>query len=259
MASVEEHYDGHLGPVYGWMLGDMAAALDNARTELRDMGLSACATGLAVDLGAGLGVHSIPLAELGYSVVAVDTCAGLLEELKNHATSYDIRTVVGDLLSFREHVSGSVDAVLCMGDTLTHLPSREAVEGLFQDVKQTLSPNGVFLATFRDYVSAPLEGISRFIPVRSDAERILTCFLEYREHSVIVHDLLHTRDKAAWKLKVSVYPKLRLEPIWIQAILNRLGLETKLESGLRGMIRLIASAPNGHSSGLPPAAAKFRR
>ena len=22
MASVQEHYDGHLGPIYGWMLGD---------------------------------------------------------------------------------------------------------------------------------------------------------------------------------------------------------------------------------------------
>jgi SAM-dependent methyltransferase len=244
MASVKEHYDQHLGPVYGWMLGDMTAALNNARTELRDMGLSACADGLAVDLGAGPGVHSIPLAELGYSVVAVDTCAGLLQELKNHASSHDIRPVVGDLLSFRAHVDSPVDAILCMGDTLTHLSSCAAVERLFQEVQQTLSPNGVFLATFRDYVSAPLEGTSRFIPVRADSRRILTCFLEYREHSVMVHDLLYTLDSDGWKLKVSAYPKLRLDPAWAQAKLNGLGLKARLEPGPRGMVRLIASASN---------------
>jgi hypothetical protein len=31
MASVREHYDRHLGPIYGWMVGDFELAKDAAR------------------------------------------------------------------------------------------------------------------------------------------------------------------------------------------------------------------------------------
>lgn len=57
------------------------------------------------------------------------------------------------------------------------------------------------LLSFRDY-SVPLQDEKRFIPVRSDEGRILTCFLEYSEDSVLVHDILHERAArrgcAAW-------------------------------------------------------------
>jgi hypothetical protein len=39
MASVREHYDVHLDPIYGWMLGDFDAAKEAARTELQAAGL----------------------------------------------------------------------------------------------------------------------------------------------------------------------------------------------------------------------------
>ena len=65
VASVREHYDRHLGPVYGWMIGDFDAAKEAARTELRAAGLSEGAGSVAVDLGAGPGAHAIALAEAG--------------------------------------------------------------------------------------------------------------------------------------------------------------------------------------------------
>jgi hypothetical protein len=39
MASVREHYDVHLGPIYGWMLGDFSTAKEAARAELQAVGL----------------------------------------------------------------------------------------------------------------------------------------------------------------------------------------------------------------------------
>jgi hypothetical protein len=41
--------------------------------------------------------------------------------------------------------------------------------------------------------------------VRSDAGRILTCVLEYEDAHVVVHDLLHEFDGAAWRQRVSSY------------------------------------------------------
>src|SRR3954454_23890194 len=148
MEAVTEHYDRHLGPVYSWMVGDIEAAVERNREELRALGLRPGSTGIAVDLGAGPGLHAIPLAQLGFSVVAIDTCAVLVQELQDRAGPLPIRGIEGDLLQFRRQIEGPVDAILCMGDTLTHLPSREAVEGLLNDVAAALVSPGVFITTF---------------------------------------------------------------------------------------------------------------
>jgi SAM-dependent methyltransferase len=245
MSSARDHYDELLGSIYSWMLGDWETVLQEARDELRDLGIGGASStgGVAIDLGAGTGAHSIPLAELDYSVVAVDTCAALLDQLKGRMAGHDIHPVLGDLLSFRSFHPGMADVILCMGDTLTHLREPEDVEELFHQIKAALAPGGLFVATFRDYSSTPLSGTSRFIPVRSDENRILTCFLEYRDDSVLVHDLLHSRSASGWETRVSAYPKLRLDPSALQAGLHRLGLAARLEPGRRGMVRLVATAP----------------
>jgi len=239
MASAQEHYEHHLGPIYSWMLGGMAAALENARAELRALGFHKRKPGLAMDLGAGPGVYSIPLAELGFSVVALDTCSVLLEELKCQPGGESVQAIHGDLTSFRSHHPEKVDLILCMTDTLTHLPTREAVEMLLQDVRAALKSDGIFVATFRDHVSAPLEGAARFIPVHSDENRILTCFLEYGDETVTVHDIMHVRKGTGWTTEVSAYPKLRLDPAWVEGKMKHLGFDTVLESGNRGMVRIV--------------------
>jgi hypothetical protein len=132
------------------------------------------------------------------------------------------------------------DIILCMGDTLTHLPERSAALQLFTRVAASLRPGGTFIATFRDYTQA-LVGNGRFIPVKSDADRILTCFLEYAADHVDVHDMLHERNGDAWQLRVSTYRKLRLEPQWVSASLRDRGLVVRTEPGLAGMTRVIAT------------------
>ena len=103
MATVSEHYDRLLGPVYSWMVGDAVAAMESNRAELQALGLRPVTTGLAVDLGAGPGLHAIPLAQMGYSVVAVERCAALAGELRARAGALPVRVVEGDLIHFREH------------------------------------------------------------------------------------------------------------------------------------------------------------
>jgi hypothetical protein len=54
-----------------------------------------------------------------------------------------------------------------MGDTLTHLGNVTDVENLLERVANALHVGGVFVPTFRDYVSAPLTAECRFIPLRN--------------------------------------------------------------------------------------------
>jgi hypothetical protein len=131
--------------------------------------------------------------------------------------------------------------VLCMGDTLTHLPTLGSVESLLKSVAAGLARGGVFAATFRDYATKALQGDKRFILVRADADRILTCFLEYAEHEVMVHDVLNERENGQWHQAVSSYPKLRLAPEWVESKLVALGLAVRRELTLSGMARIVAT------------------
>lgn len=240
MTSVSEHYTRLLGPIYGWMLGSTEQAAMKARSEIATLDL-AHTTGTAVDLGAGLGFHALALAELGYDVVAVDSCAELLGALRNKPQPLPVHTVEADLTAFRRYVPGPHDVILCMGDTLTHLHSIAAVETLAADVMEALAPGGVFCATFRDYTLA-LEGDQRFILVCSDETRNLTCFLEYGPDTVTIHDLLHEHGASGWTFRVSSYPKLRLDPAWVAGLFAECGGEVTRDTGPAGMVRLVARA-----------------
>jgi len=239
MASVAEHYERVLSPVYSWMAGGVDGALAAGKAEIEALGLDLPDGALVVDLGAGFGMHAIPLARAGARVIAVDSSARLLEELSRLAGGLPITTVQDDLLLFRAHLKEKAAAIFCMGDTLTHLPEHTNVDFLVQEAAEALAPGGRFVLSFRDY-SEPLLDASRFIPVRSDERRILTCFLEYEEDTVVVHDILHERAGDAWETRVSSYRKLRLSPERVIASLESFGFDSRREEGLRGMVRIVA-------------------
>jgi len=241
MRTAAAHYDSHLGRIYAWMLGDFDAALQRSAAELSDLALPASAGKTALDLGAGLGLHALALANRGFKVTAVDSCGMLLDELESRRGELPITPIVADFLTFKQLVENEVNVIVCMGDTLTHLPEFSTVESLFESVAHSLAQGGVFVTTFRDYATETLKGDARFISVRADAERILTCFIEYQEHRVTVHDLLHERSGAGWRQSVSSYPKLRLAPEWVASRLFEQGLTVRRDSLQNGMIRVVAT------------------
>jgi Methyltransferase domain len=234
MASVHGHYETHLAPIYSWMAGGVDHALSLGAADVSEFLDS---PGYAVDLGAGFGMHSIPLARAGFQVLAIDTSGYLLEELRQHSVDLPVRTAQVNLLDFARYVSAPADLILCMGDTLTHLQSMAQIEQLLCIVAASLQPGGRFVATFRDYRQLPLAN-QRFIPVRSDSHRIHTCFLEELPERVVVHDIIHERGPEGWRMKVSSYEKLRVSATALTPAAEAAGLLCRIASGPRGNVDL---------------------
>jgi 2-polyprenyl-3-methyl-5-hydroxy-6-metoxy-1,4-benzoquinol methylase len=234
------HYETHLGAVYSWMLGDIEAAFARSAAEIDGLPLSGMNRGIAVDLGAGIGLHTLPLAQRGFDVTAIDSCQVLLEQLRARCAGLTVTALNADLLDFRAFLKAPPNLILCMGDTLTHVPTLAALEALLGSVAAALPRGGVFATTFRDYATRTLQGDARFILVRADARRILTCFLEYTDQSVIVHDVLTELREDHWRQTVSSYPKLKVAPEWLAARLAELGFEVSRGAASNGMVRIVA-------------------
>ncbi|MTJ79456.1 MAG: class I SAM-dependent methyltransferase [Telmatospirillum sp.] len=243
MAAVAKHYETLLAGHYTWMSGGFPGKVAEQTALLTRLGLAPRRSGHALDLGCGPGFQSVALADLGYDVTAFDINRRLLAELTQQREQRPIVVREADIRTFASSVSQDVELIVCMGDTLTHLPSRDDVERLFRDAARTLEPGGGFVLTYRD-LSAELTGTDRFIPVRADSDRIMTCFLDYEAEAVVVHDLIHVRDNGEWTLHKSSYRKLRLPVHWVRDRMTGCGLILRHEETVKGMTILVGGRPD---------------
>lgn len=241
LKSVRNHYDEFLAPVYSWILGDFENAYQ-ANVELfASLELSPEYGDLALDLGCGPGCQSLPLAERGFSVIAIDFCQELLDELEERAGDLQITTVCADLREFDQYIEEPPGLIVCMGDTLVHLPDTAAVDQCIDRVSRALKPGGTFVYSIRDYVSSEPAGADRFVPIRADDQQIFTCFLDYRDTVVHVHDVLYRKEGGAWKMHISDYLKLRLDTAEINQRLQANGLDISRQMTEKGMIVVVAT------------------
>lgn len=242
MPTVTDHYEKLLASHYSWLFGGIEAKIEENRKFFEAQNIKPMRSGVAVDLGCGSGFQSIPLAQLGFHVLAVDLSPTLLAELAAHTGNGQVETIHGDVLQVLRYLRGPAELCVCMGDTLTHLDSRATVATLFQHVSESLEPGGKFVLTFRD-LSVELTDLDRFLLLRSEPTKIFTCYLEYEPEHVKVHDFIYERIDNHWRLNKSFYRKCRVPFTWSKEALVAAGFELLLTTLDRGLITIIARKP----------------
>src|SRR6478672_7585673 len=99
MSTITDHYEGLLADHYSWMFG--VSPLEKSAEQLELLTYLKVVHGeLAVDLGAGSGFQSMALADLGFRrVLAIDTSAKLLEELRSNSGNRHVEAIQDDMLN----------------------------------------------------------------------------------------------------------------------------------------------------------------
>jgi SAM-dependent methyltransferase len=239
MADVKAHYDNLLAPYYTWIFGGLESKLEENRNFFRGHGIRPVLSGIAMDLGAGCGFQSIPLAEAGFKVTAIDISHTLLTDLGRNARELPIKTIEDNLLNFSTHRPEDIELIVSMGDTLTHIETLDKVQLLFKSIYQALEDTGLLVLTFRDLIFE-LKGLDRIIPVRSESNLIFTCFLEYGTEHVKVHDVIYEKTNNQWQIQKGYYRKLRIPPDWTRQCLLKIGFEVETFDIQNGMVTIIA-------------------
>src|SRR5262249_53064450 len=121
---VPRHYQELLADHYDWMFArPIDAIVAEQKAALQQCGIEPARGGRALDLGCGSGFQSLALSQLGYQVLAVDTSEKLLGQLAARARAERITPQLADIRDLDQLVApATFSVVVCMGDTLTHLP-----------------------------------------------------------------------------------------------------------------------------------------
>jgi len=236
--TAKEHYGNHLASFYEWMVGDFESKEKEQRDFFERNEIKPLQNKIAIDLGSGHGLQSVALAKLGFQVRAVDFNQRLLESLRVRGKELGIQVFERDLLS-EKNFQDPANLIVCMGDTIAHLESVDQMRLFLDQSFKCLLGNGKLILSYRDY-GTELVDTQRFIPVKSDENKILTCFLESFADKVKVTDLLHERINGQWTQKVSSYFKIRITIQMIEKLVLNTGFKILKSEVINRMNYLIA-------------------
>jgi len=237
--TVKEHYDKHLGNFYSWFTGDFRTKVEEFQEFLTENGIKPEQSKMALDLGAGHGIQSVAMAKNGFNVTAIDFNKQLLSELSTNSKSYPIDIIKDNICNVKNYVKREPELIICYGDTLMHLENKNTIKNFINDCAETLTDNGKLILSFRNYTEE-LKGENRFIPVKSDNDKILTCVLEYYTDKITVTDLLQERSEQGWVQKISSYNKVRILPKEIEDIIKKCGLKITVNKIINRLEIIIA-------------------
>ncbi len=106
-----------------------------------------------LDIGSGTGTYSIPLARLGYRMVALDNDQDMIERLREKAKAHnlDIESFARDMMGLDDLIEDKYDGILCIGNTLPHLSSISEVQAFLKVVFNKLDTDGILILQTVNY------------------------------------------------------------------------------------------------------------
>lgn len=106
-----------------------------------------------LDVAAGIGTQSLPLASLGYDVTARDLSPGAIARLAREAATrgLSIDARAADMRDVAGSVTGPFDAVIAFDNSIPHLLSDEEITAALRGLGALLASGGAIWLSVRDY------------------------------------------------------------------------------------------------------------
>lgn len=106
-----------------------------------------------LDVAAGIGTQTLPLAASGFDVVARDLSEGAIARLLLEASQRGLQVDAdaADMRRVGRSVEGRFDAVVALDNALPHLLTDEAILEALVGFRALLKPDGFLLLSVRDY------------------------------------------------------------------------------------------------------------
>ena len=106
-----------------------------------------------LDVATGTGFHSVRLLKAGFEVVSADGSPAMLAQAFENAKmhGYILRTVCADWRFLNRDVHGEYDAIICLGNSFTHLFKERDRRKALAEYYAMLKHDGVLILDQRNY------------------------------------------------------------------------------------------------------------
>jgi len=106
-----------------------------------------------LDVATGTGFHSVMLSKAGFEVTSVDGSEEMLAKAFDNARAHGqvLRTIHADWRWLNRHVHDLYDAVICLGNSFTHLHKDNDRRKALAEFYATLRHDGVLILDQRNY------------------------------------------------------------------------------------------------------------
>ena len=116
------------------------------------------------DVACGTGYHAIALAKHGFKVTASDGSENMVKKTEENAKQMGVQlqdTMTVDWVKLTKDLGeNSFDAVLCLGNSFTHLFEHEARRDALEEMFRVVKPGGMVIIDHRNYDSMLEHGYS---------------------------------------------------------------------------------------------------
>jgi glycine/sarcosine N-methyltransferase len=171
-----------------------------------------------LDAAAGTGMHAIALVQQGYQAAGADISRGMVEQARLNAQEAGVQ-VRFEIAGFGELAktfgAGSFDALLCLGNSLPHLLSRDDLDKTLADFAATLKPGGILLIQNRNFDAVVANHIRWMEPQSHSEDRaewIFQRFYDFEPDGLLTFNMviLKRLGRGSWSQQVITS---RLRPI----------------------------------------------
>nr|WP_246628309.1 class I SAM-dependent methyltransferase [Paenibacillus oenotherae] len=177
-----------------------------------------------LDIGCGMGRHSLALAELGYEVTGIDLSEELLQEARRHNEDGRIKELIrGDMreLPFAE---GRFDATVNLFTSFGYFEQENDNKRVLMEIRRVLREGGRFLIDFLNpvYVEHNLVPRSERVDEASGLRIVETRAVSdgWVVKGISIGAQADGSDERQYEERVRLYPLM-----WFQAALAEAGLE----------------------------------
>jgi glycine/sarcosine N-methyltransferase len=214
-----------LAPLFDVMT-DWDARLTTEEPFLRNV-LERAGVRSVLDAACGSGGHALALARWGYLVSGADASAVMIEIARAKAgeAGLNIPFVVAPLSDLPEVMPGPFDAVLCVGNSLPHLPTQDALVAALNAMAAVLRPGGTLVLHNLNY-DLRWQVRPRWFAAQGgvlDGQEVLVWrFADYHEETQQIgfNIALFHKHESGWKVEVHTTPH---RPLFRAELLAALG------------------------------------
>jgi glycine/sarcosine N-methyltransferase len=184
-----------------------------------------------LDAACGTGGHAVALARRGYEVMGTDLSAEMIAQARRNAAAAGVRVefAVAGFGQLAQTVGSGFDAVLCLGNSLPHLLSAEAVAAALTDMAAALRPGGLLVIQNRNYNrvwQAKERFMSPSVHRDGDQEMLFFRFMDFHAETMTFNMARFWRTANGWDFSVDA---TELRPVFrdeLAAALPAAGFQT---------------------------------